>query len=62
MVVLASESLFLHRIAEGLVDTRGDNKMHATKQIDRLLSVTLQQRSIESLFSTQPIDFIAPAS
>ena len=38
MGVLASESLFLHRIAEGLVDTRGGNKKHATKQIDRLLS------------------------
>lgn len=38
MVVLASESLFLHRIAEGLID----NKKHATKQIDRLLSVTLK--------------------
>jgi len=38
MGVLASESLFLHRIAEGLVDTRGVNKKHATKQIDRLLS------------------------
>lgn len=38
MGVLASESLFLHRIAEGLVDTRGCNKKHATKQIDRLLS------------------------
>jgi hypothetical protein len=38
MGILASESLFLHRIAEGLVDTRGCNKKHATKQIDRLLS------------------------
>jgi Transposase DDE domain len=38
MGVLASESLFLHRIAEGLVDTKGGNKKHATKQIDRLLS------------------------
>jgi hypothetical protein len=38
MGVLASESLFLHRIAEGLVDTRGVNKKHATKQVDRLLS------------------------
>jgi len=38
MGVLASESLFLHRIAEGLVATRGGNKKHATKQIDRLLS------------------------
>lgn len=37
MGVLASESLFLHRIAKGLVDTRGVNKKHATKQIDRLL-------------------------
>ena len=35
---LASESLFLHRMAEGLVDTRGGNKKHAAKQIDRLLS------------------------
>lgn len=38
MGLLASESLFLHRMAEGLVDTRGGNKKHATKQIDRLLS------------------------
>lgn len=38
MGVLASESLFLHRMAEGLVDTRGGSKKHATKQIDRLLS------------------------
>jgi hypothetical protein len=38
MGLLASESLFLHRLAEGLVDTRGGNKKHATKQIDRLLS------------------------
>ena len=38
MGVLASESLFLHRIAEGLVTTRGGDKKHATKQIDRLLS------------------------
>jgi hypothetical protein len=38
MGVLASESLFLHQIAEGLVDTRGVDKKHATKQIDRLLS------------------------
>ena len=38
MGVLASESLFLHQIAEGLVDTRGVNKKHATKQVDRLLS------------------------
>ena len=37
MGFLASESLFLHRIAEGLVDTRGGNKKHTTKQIDRLL-------------------------
>jgi len=38
MGVLSSESLFLHRIAEGLVHERGVNKKHATKQIDRLLS------------------------
>src|SRR5688572_14712051 len=38
MGVLASESLFLHKIAEGLVETRGGSKKHATKQIDRLLS------------------------
>lgn len=38
MGLLASESLFLHRMAEGLVDTRGGDKKHATKQIDRLLS------------------------
>lgn len=38
MGVLASESLFLHRMAEGLVNTRGGDKKHATKQIDRLLS------------------------
>jgi len=38
MGVLASESLFLHQIAEGLVDTRGGKKKHATKQVDRLLS------------------------
>jgi hypothetical protein len=38
MGILASESLYLHRIAEGLVKTRGGKKKHATKQIDRLLS------------------------
>ena len=38
MGLLASESFFLHRMAEGLVDTRGGIKKHATKQIDRLLS------------------------
>ena len=38
MGVLASESLFLHQIAEGMVDTRGGKKKHATKQVDRLLS------------------------
>jgi hypothetical protein len=38
MGVLGSESLFLHRMAEGLVHERGVNKKHATKQIDRLLS------------------------
>lgn len=38
MGLLASESLFLHRMGEGLVDTRGGDKKHATKQIDRLLS------------------------
>jgi hypothetical protein len=30
MGVLASESLFLHRIAEGLSDTRGTNKNKAS--------------------------------
>ena len=34
MGVLGSESLFLHRMAEGLVHERGVNKKHATKQID----------------------------
>lgn len=38
MGLLASESLFLHKMGEGLADTRGSNKKHATKQIDRLLS------------------------
>jgi hypothetical protein len=38
MGLLSSESLFLHRMAEGLVDARGGDKKHATKQIDRLLS------------------------
>ena len=38
MGVLASESLFLHRMAEGLVKTRGGDKKHTTKQIERLLS------------------------
>jgi hypothetical protein len=38
MGLLASESLFLHRMAEGLVKSRGIKKKHATKQIDRLLS------------------------
>ncbi len=38
MGLLSSESLFLHRMAEGLVDTRGGDKKHATKQIDRMLS------------------------
>jgi transposase len=38
MGLLGSESLFLHRMAEGLVSTRGGSKKHATKQIDRLLS------------------------
>lgn len=38
MEVLASESLFLHQIAEDLVDTRGVDKKHATKEVDRLLS------------------------
>ena len=32
MGLLASESLFLHRRAERLVDTRGGNKKQATKQ------------------------------
>ena len=38
MGLLSSESLFLHRMAEGLVNTRGGDKKHATKQIDRLLT------------------------
>ena len=38
MGLLASESLFIHQMGEGLVDTRGGSKKHATKQIDRLLS------------------------
>ena len=33
MGVLASNSLFLHRIAEGLVKTRGGKKKHATKAV-----------------------------
>ena len=36
MGVLASESLFLHQIAEGLVDTRGVDKKHATKHGKRI--------------------------
>ena len=38
MGLLASESLFLHRMAEGLAKERGGKKKHAAKQIDRLLS------------------------
>lgn len=38
MGLLASETLLLHRMGEGLVDTLGLNKKHATKQIDRMLS------------------------
>ncbi len=38
MSVLASESLFLHQTAEGLVDARGVNKKHGTKQVNRLMS------------------------
>ena len=38
MGILASESLFLHKMGEGLAKTRGIQKKHATKQIDRLLS------------------------
>lgn len=38
MGLLASESLFIHHMGEGLVNTRGGSKKHATKQIDRLLS------------------------
>ena len=38
MGLLASESLFIHHMGEGLVNTRGRSKKHATKQIDRLLS------------------------
>lgn len=38
MGLLASESLFLHRMAEGLAEERGGKKKHAAKQIDRLLS------------------------
>ena len=37
MGVLVSESLFLHRIAEGLFDTPATNKKHAAKQVNRLL-------------------------
>lgn len=38
MGLLASESLILHRMGEGLSETLGGNKKHTTKQIDRLLS------------------------
>ena len=38
MGLLASESLFLHRIGEGLAEERDSKKKHATKQVDRLLS------------------------
>ena len=38
MGLLASESLVLHRMGEGLSQTCGGNKKHGTKQIDRLLS------------------------
>lgn len=38
MGILASESLFLHKMGEGLARARGTQKKHATKQIDRLLS------------------------
>jgi hypothetical protein len=38
MGLLASETLLLHQLGEGLAETRGGNKKHATKQIDRLLS------------------------
>src|SRR5271166_2280465 len=38
MGVLASDSLFLHEIGSALAKSRGTNKKHATKQIDRLLS------------------------
>ena len=37
MGLLASESLFLHRMAEGLAEERESKKKHASKQIDRLL-------------------------
>lgn len=33
-----SESLFLHEMGLGMAESRGVNKKHATKQIDRLLS------------------------
>lgn len=36
--LLASESLFLHRMAEGLAEEQGCKKKHAAKQMDRLLS------------------------
>ncbi len=46
MGLLSSESLFLHRMAEGLVDTRGGDKKHATKQIDHMLSNRASQYGI----------------
>lgn len=36
--LLQSESLFLHEMGLGMAESRGVNKKHATKQIDRLLS------------------------
>ena len=36
--VFQSESLFLHDIGLGMAESRGVNKKHATKQIDRMLS------------------------
>lgn len=36
--LLASGSLFLHKMGMGMATARGVDKKHATKQIDRLLS------------------------
>lgn len=36
--VFQSELLFLHEIGLGMAESRGVNKKHATKQVDRLLS------------------------
>jgi hypothetical protein len=50
MELLANELLFLHRMAEGLVDTRGDNKKHAAKQIDRLLRLNVSMSIIGKVY------------